>query len=97
MSSATIVLINKTDTDVYFGIYNGYGKNADGEHDPVDKNSSSKPISIDANARIIGVWVNEDLFYPNNDNPFVIPYIFDGNKSYNVTLTTSNLSVDLIS
>ena len=90
--SVSVTLANTTTTDVYFGLYNG--ENANDESDKVDA-GESKTVTINANARIVGVWIDEDTFYPNNDNPFVIGYYFASGHSYTVTLTTSGLSVSV--
>lgn len=83
-------LVNNTPTEVTFGLWNAPDK-----HEEVHtvKGNHQEDHSAKADARIIGVWTDEDVLYPSNSSPFVTGHNFLDGVHYTITLTTSGISV----
>lgn len=84
-------LVNNTPSDITFGLWNGPGKHQ--EVHEVKGNDQEGHSAKYADARIIGVWLDEGNLYPSNDSPFVTGHYFVDNEDYTITLTSSGITV----
>jgi hypothetical protein len=108
MKEAKVTFFNNTDEDIIFGLFNAVDNTAQavpaGNGKSLSPNKNSGEIKIEANARTIAAWMagkdgldfypNNNLFYPQQTNPYLIVYVFDDNKTYNCYLTSSKLYVE---
>jgi hypothetical protein len=91
--SVSLSLRNQTHSDVYFGFYSAPEDNLASAR-VMHMNPEPTKLTLDhADARIISVWTDQNDLYKTNDEPLLLGYTFENNKSYTVTLTPDQINV----
>jgi hypothetical protein len=96
MGKSTITFTNDTDMTVTFGLYNALGDHRLTQQ--VEKNHTvDKDMDHSDDARVVAAWVNDDTIYPNDNSPYTKGYYFDSANDYQVTLSTTGLTIASVS
>lgn len=89
--SATVKLVNKTESDVTFGLWSAPN---DHQTTKLVKGGAEGLVTLQHyDARIIGAWRTSNELYPSNEKPYTTGRRFVDNAVYTVTLTSDGISL----